>query len=149
MKIRTISTMPPPELQAIASRGATGFASPAADYFEQKIDLNRYLLTRPAASFLVWVSGDSMRDAGIYDGDLLVVDRSLKATVGQIVVAVVDGEFTLKRLASRDGKLVLEAADPNGTVLRLDNYQEASLWGVATVALHFLNGQNFRRDTEA
>lgn len=75
-----------------------GFPSPAADYVEQRIDLNELLIQHPSARYFVKASGDSMRDAGIGEGDLLVVDSSRKATHGDIVIAAVDGEFTVKRL---------------------------------------------------
>src|SRR3954465_1142247 len=75
-----------------------GFPSPADDYLEGEIDLNRYLIDRPAACYLMKVSGPSMSGAGIMDGDLVVVDRSMEAKPGHVVVAVVGGEMTLKRL---------------------------------------------------
>ena len=75
-----------------------GFPSPADDYLDGEIDLAAYLIERPAASFLMRVSGESMKGAGILDGDLVVVDRSLRPQSGQVVVGVCDGEMTLKRL---------------------------------------------------
>src|SRR5215216_4379648 len=83
-----------------------GFPSPADDYLESEIDLNRYLIERPAACYLMRVSGSSMTGAGIMDGDLVVVDRSVEAAPGHVVVAVLDGEMTIKRLRRlRDGRL--------------------------------------------
>lgn len=78
-----------------------GFPSPAADYVEQRIDLNELLIQHPSATYFVKASGDSMIEAGISDGDLLVVDSSRKADHGDIVIAAVDGEFTVKRLQLR------------------------------------------------
>ena len=78
-----------------------GFPSPAADYVEQRIDLNELLIQHPSATYFVKASGDSMIEAGISDGDLLVVDSSKKAEHGDIVIAAVDGEFTVKRLQMR------------------------------------------------
>lgn len=78
-----------------------GFPSPAADYVEQRIDLNELLIQHPSATYFVKASGDSMIEAGINDGDLLVVDSSRKADHGDIVIAAVDGEFTVKRLQLR------------------------------------------------
>lgn len=78
-----------------------GFPSPAADYVEQRIDLNELLIQHPSATYFVKASGDSMIEAGISDGDLLVVDSSRKADHGDIVIAAVDGEFTVKRLQMR------------------------------------------------
>ena len=78
-----------------------GFPSPAQDYIEQRLDLNELLIQHPSATYFVKASGDSMSDAGIGDGDLLVVDSSRKAGHGDIVIAAVDGEFTVKRLQLR------------------------------------------------
>ncbi|ECH9372270.1 DNA polymerase V subunit UmuD [Salmonella enterica subsp. enterica] len=78
-----------------------GFPSPAADYIEQRIDLNELLVSHPSSTYFVKATGDSMIDAGINDGDLLVVDSSRTAEHGDIVIAAVDGEFTVKRLQLR------------------------------------------------
>src|SRR5215217_1906238 len=90
-----------------------GFPSPADDYLEGEIDLNRYLIERPAACYLMRVSGNSMSGAGIMDRDIVVVDRSVEAVPGHVVVAVIDGEMTIKRLRRlRDGRLLLKAENP-------------------------------------
>ena len=78
-----------------------GFPSPAADYVEQRIDLNQLLIHQPSATYFVQASGDSMIDGGISDGDLLIVDSSITASHGDIVIAAVDGEFTVKKLQLR------------------------------------------------
>ena len=80
---------------------AAGFPSPADDYIETPLDLNDHLIEHPAATFFVRVTGESMIDAGIHDGDLLIVDRALEAGRGSVVIAVVFGEMTVKRLARR------------------------------------------------
>jgi len=98
-------------LPLAASTVAAGFPSPADDYIDVGIDLNETLIRHPSSTFFLRVSGDSMVDAGIQHGDLLVVDRSLEARPGHIVVAVLDGAFTLKRLARHQGRLRLEAAN--------------------------------------
>lgn len=117
-----------------------GFPSPAGDYLEGRIDLNEHLIEHPAATFLVWVAGDSMTGAGIHDGDLLVVDRSVRAAVGHIVVVAVDGELTLKRLARRGGRMVLQAENDAYPVIEIGEDAETLIWGVATSAIHFLAG---------
>ncbi|ENF7818406.1 translesion error-prone DNA polymerase V autoproteolytic subunit [Enterobacter soli] len=89
------------ELPLFLERVACGFPSPAQDYVEDRIDLNKLAVKHPSATYFVKVSGDSMIGAGIGDGDLLVVDRSLTAEHGDIVVAAVDGEFTVKELQTR------------------------------------------------
>ena len=78
-----------------------GFPSPAQDYIEERLDLNAFIVRHPSATYFVKVSGDSMTDAGIFDGDLLVVDRSLKPEHGDIVIAAIEGEFTVKELRTR------------------------------------------------
>ena len=85
-------------LPLFIERVPCGFPSPAQDYVEERIDLNKLAIRHPSATYFVRVSGDSMRGAGISDGDLLVVDRALTAVHGDIVVAAVDGEFTVKEL---------------------------------------------------
>ena len=92
-------------LPLAGERVAAGFPSPADDYVEVGIDLNEQLIHHPTSTFFLRVSGDSMLGAGIHDGDLLVVDRSLDARPGRVVVAVLDGAFTLKRLVRHRGRL--------------------------------------------
>ena len=97
------------------ARISAGFPSPADDYVESALDLNAYLVRNPAATFMVKVSGDSMIGAGIADGDILVVDRSEEAVHGRIVVAVLDGELTVKRLHVRNGVRLLVPENPQAT----------------------------------
>ena len=115
-----------------------GFPSPADDYVEVGIDLNEELIRHPASTFFLRVSGESMTGAGIRDGDLLVVDRSLDPRPGRIVVAVLDGSFTLKRLARHQGRLRLEAAHPDYPALELHRCGEVQIWGVAIHVIHDL-----------
>ncbi|MDI9409611.1 MAG: S24 family peptidase [Candidatus Pacebacteria bacterium] len=133
-----------PQTPLITERAAAGFPSPAADYRVERIDLNHYLMPHPAASFLLWVSGDSMKDAGILDGDLLVVDRSVTPTHGQVVVAVLDGGLVLKRLERRGKDWWLASANRNYPDFIINELCETTIWGVAIHAIHFLNGQNHR-----
>jgi DNA polymerase V len=85
------------ELPLFLESVSAGFPSPADDYLENKLDLNQHLIKNPPATFFVRVTGDSMVDAGIYSGDILVVDRSLNPKDGNIVIAVINGELTVKR----------------------------------------------------
>ena len=89
-----------------------GFPSPAEHYIEKPLDLNEYLFRHPEASYMVRAAGDSMRDAGIMPGDILSVDRSLDFFDGAIIIALVDGEFTVKYLRKKDNQTYLEAANP-------------------------------------
>ncbi len=114
------------------ARLSAGFPSPADDYVESALDLNAYLVRHPAATFMVRVGGDSMIGAGIADGDLLVVDRSEEAGHGRIVVAVLDGELTVKRLHIRKAVRLLVPENPKYKPLHIDPGQELQIWGVVT-----------------
>jgi len=121
-----------------SSRVAAGFPSPADDYIEAKLDLNEYLVKHPAATFFVRVSGNSMIGAGIFENDILVVDRALKATHGKVVVAVINGELTVKRLNLSNGKVILEAENKDYPSLPIEEGMEFSIWGVVTNVVHAL-----------
>lgn len=95
---RPTEISPPLMLPLFSERVPCGFPSPAQDYVEDRLDLNKLLIKHPSATYFIKVSGESMRDAGISDGDLLVVDRSLSAVHGDIVIAAIAGEFTVKEL---------------------------------------------------
>tara|TARA_E500000178_G_scaffold346596_1_gene398462 strand:+ start:457 stop:900 length:444 start_codon:yes stop_codon:yes gene_type:complete len=123
-------------LPLAGERVAAGFPSPADDYVEVGIDLNDQLIRHPTSTFFLRVSGDSMTGAGIHDGDLLVVDRSLDPRPGRVVVAVLDGGFTLKRLARHRGRLRLEAANPDYPPLELEGCGDMQIWGVAIHVIH-------------
>ena len=109
-----------------------GFPSPADDHFERRIDLNVQFIRRPPATFLVRVEGESMRGgtADIRSGDFLVVDKSLEAKPGCIVVVTLNGEFTVKRLLKRNGRLVLAPENENYPLIVLTDEMEALVWGV-------------------
>jgi DNA polymerase V len=111
-----------------------GFPSPAEDYYEGPLDLNRHLIERPASTYLVRVSGWSMIGAGISDGDELIVDRSAEPLEGRVVVALVDGEFTVKRLSRRSGRWWLKAEGPDYPDLVVT--EETSVWGVVRTVIH-------------
>jgi DNA polymerase V len=115
---------------------AAGFPSPADDYVEERLDLNRLLVRNRAATFFLRVKGNSMTGAGIFDGDIIVVDRSLEPADRSVVVAVVDGELTVKRLRLQDGRAELHAENPDYAPIRLQQDQELSIWGVVTSAVH-------------
>ena len=123
-------------LPLAGERVAAGFPSPADDYVEVGIDLNEQLIRHPTSTFFLRVSGESMLGAGIHHGDLLVVDRSLDPRPGRVVVAVLDGEFTLKRLVQHQGRLRLEAANPAYPPLELHRCGDAQIWGVAIHVIH-------------
>ena len=107
-----------------------GFPSPADEYLEGTLDLNRLLIRHPAATFFVRVEGDSMEGAGIFSGDILVIDRALEAANGKIVVAVVRGEFTVKRLLKKGDNLFLVAENKNYPPLKITEELDFQVWGV-------------------
>ncbi|MBQ7721377.1 MAG: translesion error-prone DNA polymerase V autoproteolytic subunit [Kiritimatiellae bacterium] len=136
----------------VAGTVVAGFPSPAEQYQEQPLDLNELLVKRPAATFFVRVQGDSMIGAGITDGDLLVVDRSLLPADGDIIIACIDGDFTVKRYREEGtgkrergtgngergtGKRIcLEAANPNFQTIYLRPGQELDYFGKVTACIH-------------
>ncbi len=122
----------------MCERVRAGFPSPAENYIEDQLDLNRYCVKNPPATFFVRVDGDSMTGAGINCGDLLVVDRSLTAGNGDVVVAIVDGEFTLKRLVLRDGRVFLRPENPRYRPLEITEDMEFQVWGRVTKVVHEL-----------
>lgn len=111
-------------------RVRAGFPSPADDFIEGGIDLNRELVPHPAATFCVRVQGDSMLGAGITSGDLLIVDRSMQAVEGSVVVALLNGEFTVKRLSVRDEMPLLLPANPRYPALEVTPGDDFEVWGV-------------------
>lgn len=119
------------QLPLFISKVSAGFPSPAQDYVEQTLDLNELCIRRPAATFFVRVDGESMIEAGIFHNDILVVDRSVKAQHGDIVVAQVDGEFTVKELCTRP-QLMLVPRNQNYQPIGFANDHELQIFGVVT-----------------
>lgn len=113
-----------------------GFPSPAEQYIDTKLDLNRLLAPHAAATFFVRASGESMNGAGIRSGDILVVDRSLEAVDGAIVIAAVDNDFTVKRLRKTPRRICLESANPQFADIELGDESELRLFGVVTAVIH-------------
>ena len=113
-----------------------GFPSPADDYLEDKLDLNKYLIQHKEATFFVRAQGDSMLGAGIHSGDMLVVDKSLIAISGKIVIAVVDGDFTVKRLHKYGGKITLKEENDAFDDIKITSDTELIIWGVVTSVIH-------------
>lgn len=121
------------KLPSMAQDGIhAGFPSPATDYMTQAIDLNKELVKHPAATFYGRVVGDSMIDAGVDEGDILVIDRSLTAKDGDMAVCFVDGEFMLKYLRRKDNQLTLVPANPNYPQIQITEGMEFRMWGVVT-----------------
>ena len=133
--MRAVEDPPLCLLPVFSNRVPAGFPSPAEDHVEGKLDLNQHLIQRPASTFFVRASGESMRDAGIFDGDLLVIDRSIAPLVGDVVIAVLHGELTVKRLAKSDNQSwKLKAENPSFPDLPVDEFG-CEIWGVVTSSI--------------
>ena len=115
---------------------AAGYPSPAQDYFEGRIDLNEHLIKDITSTYVVRVSGNSMEGAGISDGDELIVDRALEPKDGSVVIAVLDGELTIKRLRITPRGVLLQAENADYPDIRVAALSELVIWGVATRCLH-------------
>ncbi len=124
------------ELPLFLESVSAGFPSPADDYLEGKLDLNDYLIMNPSATFLVRVTGDSMTYSGIHSGDLLIVDRSLEPKDGNIVIAVIDGELTVKRLRYVKNKLSLIPENPKYKPIEITENMNFEVWGVVSTVIH-------------
>ncbi|ODU49453.1 MAG: DNA polymerase V [Thiobacillus sp. SCN 63-374] len=130
----------PLSLPMFGHKVRAGFPSPADDYIEAWLDLNEHLVEHKDATFFVRATGDSMTGAGIQEGNLLVVDRALEAKHRDIVIAVVDGEMTVKRLDKRRGRIRLLAENPAYEPIEFQDGQELTIWGVVTSVI-----QRFKR----
>lgn len=119
-----------------AARVEAGFPSPADDYIDRALDLHEELVPRPAATFFVRARGESMIGAGIHDGDLLVVDRSLAPVPGRVVIAALDGALTIKRLGRGKNGLRLEAENDDYPAIEVGEETDARIWGVVTSVIH-------------
>lgn len=125
-------------LPLYASRISAGMPLPADELTEGRIDLNEHLMQNPESTFFVRVSGDSMIDVGIHPGDLLIVDRSLRPHSGKIIIAVVNGELTVKRLIKKENRLFLMPENPNYPAFEITEEMSFMIWGVVTNVIHSL-----------
>jgi DNA polymerase V len=119
----------------LTNRVCAGFPSPAEDLGAQRIDLTQMLVLHAQATYLLRASGHSMVEAGIFDNDIMVVDRAIKPRHNHIVVAVVDGDFTVKRLYQRLGRIKLKAANPTFADIVPKEGQTLEVWGVVTSSI--------------
>ena len=120
----------------VAGSVVAGFPSPAEQYLEPPLDLNELLVKRPAATYFVRVQGDSMIEAGIHDGDLLVVDRSLRPASGDVIIASVDGDFTVKTYRRDKEGIRLEPANPAYPIIYIKKGQKLDYFGKVTACIH-------------
>lgn len=115
-----------------------GFPSPAQDYIDIALDLNKELVKNPSSTFYGRVRGNSMIDAGINDGDILVIDKSLSPTDGKKAVCYIDGEFTIKTLKVTKNELLLMPANPNFKPIKVTEENDFMVWGIVTYVIHKL-----------
>lgn len=134
--VRPLSGESIPAIWAASTAVQAGFPSPAQDYFDGRVDLNTHLIKDVNSTFIVRVAGDSMKNAGISDGDEVIVDRALTPRDGDVVVAVLDGELTLKRLFIRSERVLLRAENPHYPDISVAALSELTIWGVVTRCLH-------------
>ena len=126
------------DLPMAESSVPAGFPSPADDFIANRLDLNEHLILHPAATFFVRVAGDSMIGAGITDGDILIVDRSLEPTDGRVVIAVISGELVVKRLRRTEKGWLLLAENDGYPPIEVGEEGEFEVWGVVTNVIHHL-----------
>ncbi len=124
------------ELPLAGTAIAAGFPSPAEEYIEIALDLNKELIKHPAATFYARVKGNSMVDAGIQDGDLLVIDKALEAKEGSIAVCFLDGEFTVKRLSVREEGVYLMPANAEFKPIKITEENDFLVWGIVAYVIH-------------
>jgi DNA polymerase V len=121
-----------------ACKVSAGFPSPADDYLESNLNLNQHLIKHPSSTFFLRVGGDSMIEAGIHDGDLLVVDRSLEPKDGKVIIAVLNGDLTVKKLKIKNGMHTLVPENKNYPQIEIKEEMNFSVWGVVTSVIHEL-----------
>ncbi len=126
------------KLPLFQSKVEAGFPSPADDYIEATLDLNDHIVKNPAATFFARATGESMTGAGIFPDDILVVDRSLKPKNGSIIIAVIDGELTVKRLSMYQGRVELLSENPRYKPIVISDEASLNVWGVVSYVIHSL-----------
>ena len=132
----TLSALPIPLFE---SRVQAGFPSPADDFSEGTLDLNTHLIKHKAATFFVRVTGDSMIGVGIFPGDILIVDRSLPHSSGKVVIAVVNGEMTVKRFKQEGDRVLLCSENDKYAPISVSEEEDFSIWGIVTNVIHSLS----------
>jgi len=120
----------------VTTANATGFTAAADDYMERGIDLNEQLIHNKPATYFMRVSGNSMIGASIHDGDIVIVDRSIKAVNGKIVIAVIDGEMMIRRLEKTINRMRLIPETPKLSPIDVSEFNDFKVWGVVTYVIH-------------
>jgi len=130
LKIYPLSTFTELELPLLEGGVSAGFPSPAADFLDTAIDLNKYLIKNPSSTFIAFTDGVSMTGAGIGDKDLLIIDKSLEPTDGKVAVCILDGEFVLKRLRVDKQGIWLMPANSNYQPIKVSELADFEIWGI-------------------
>lgn len=115
---------------------SAGFPSPAEDHLDSSLDLNEYLIKHPSATFYIYAKGHSMNDIGIYDGDVMIVDRALEAKSKDIIIAVINGEFTVKRIYIKNNSIYLIPENKTFKSILVEDDMDFQIWGVVTHTIH-------------
>ena len=115
---------------------SAGFPSPAEDHLDSSLDLNEYLIKHPSATFYIYAKGHSMNDIGIYDGDVMIVDRALEAKSKDIIIAVINGEFTVKRIYIKNNSIYLVHENKTFKSILVEDDMDFQIWGVVTHTIH-------------
>ena len=140
------STFKKMKIPLLSDSISAGFPSPADDYTEENIDLNEYLISNPYSTFFLRVKGDSMINSANKDKDLVIVDKSLTAKPGNIVIAMIDGEFTIKRLSIKNNELYLKSENHNYPDFSFKNHLDIQIWGVVIYSICLLYTSPSPRD---
>ena len=135
-QFKGLSDIPGLEIPYYITRVSAGFPSPADDHIQKKLDLNELVIKHPAATFFVRVNGDSMKNAGIFHDDILVVDRALDPKNNDIIVCVLNGEFAVKRFVKNKKRIVLYPENPDYTPIEVTEEMEFQVWGVVPYVIH-------------
>jgi DNA polymerase V len=135
LKIFAVSTLTELELPLIESGISAGFPSPATDFLDTAIDLNKYLIKNPSTTFIAFTDGNSLTGAGINDKDLLIIDKSLEPTDGKIAICVVDGEFTAKRIKVVNKEIWLMPENDKFKPIKIKEYNDFEIWGIVTYSI--------------
>lgn len=135
LKIYAISTQTETELPLVESGISAGFPSPAADFTDSAIDLNKYLIKNPSTTFIAFTDGHSLTGAGIHDKDLLIIDKSLEPADGKIAICIIDGEFTAKRIKVVKKEIWLMPENENFKPIKVSEYNDFEIWGIVTYSI--------------
>jgi DNA polymerase V len=136
MEIFRLEEALPQPLPLVSAQVEAGFPSVADDHIEGSLDLQKYLIPRPAATFFVKAKGESMLGCGIFPGDMLIVDKSISPQSGSIIIALYQGEFTVKRLVIEKGQGYLKSENPAYPTIAITQVDDFEIWGTVTHVIH-------------